>query len=146
MLVLVDIQVPGDGLYGIITQVRHPRSFRDQVRVGGHPKTIRRMIGMSEDVVIHPALGELGDLHPLERVVHVHVGVLAEPSFEAVEYLVSGGGDGQGRVLQVEQGRGGGERQGEGGTGQEGRGGGYRVAHVVGMIDCVGMLDYAMEV
>jgi hypothetical protein len=81
-------------------------------------------------LTIDPILDQLGDLHPLDGIVYILLGV-AQPRSDTTKHLFGDGGDGERRVLKVEEGRGGREGEGEGGRGQEGRGGGsgYRVAH-----------------
>ena len=91
---------------------------------------MRRMIkgGMKQRLeeirlTIDAILDQLGDLQPLDGIVYILLGV-SQPTSDATEYLFCDGGDGEGRVLEVEEGRGGREGEGEGGRGQEGRGGG----------------------
>lgn len=74
-------------------------------------------------LTIDPILHQLGDLHPLDGIMYILLGV-AQPTTDATEYLFGDCGDGERRVLEVEEGRGGRQGEGEGGRGQEGRGGG----------------------
>jgi hypothetical protein len=74
-------------------------------------------------LTIDAILDQLGDLQTLDGIVYILLGV-AQPTSDATEYLFGDGGDGERRVLKVEEGRGGRQGEGEGGRGQEGRSGG----------------------